>query len=73
MLKTLLKEMKDGLNKWKALLSWIRKLNIVKVFILPKATDRFDVTLVKNPNGLFFFSEVEKTTFKFIWNCKNPE
>lgn len=50
--------MKEGLNKWKALLSsWIRKLNIVKMFILPKATDRFDVTLVKIPMAFFFFQK----------------
>lgn len=51
----------------------LESFNIVKMFILPKATDRFDVTLVKIPMAFFFFSEVEKTTFKFIWNCKRPE
>ena len=41
--KTLIKETEDDPKKWKDILcSWIRRINIVKMAILPKAIYRFN-------------------------------
>ena len=40
--KTLMKEIEDDINIWKDILcSWIRRINIVKMTMLPKAIYRF--------------------------------
>ena len=52
--KTLMIEIKDDTNRWKDLLcSWIGRINIVKMTILPKAIYRLGVIPVKSPNGIF--------------------
>ena len=46
--KTLMKEIKDNVNSWRDIpCSWVGRMNIVKMTILPKATYKFSVISIK--------------------------
>ena len=44
----------------------VRRINIMKMAILPKVINRFNAIPIKLP--MTFFMKLVKTTFNFIWN-----
>ena len=66
-----MKEIKDDINRWSNIpCSWIRRINIVKISMLPKAIYRFDAIPIKLP--MMLFRELEQMTSQFVWKYKKP-
>ena len=66
-----MKVIKEDINRWRdSPCSSVRRINIVKMTILPTTIYRFSGISIKLPMAIFI--EVEQKNSQFIWKHKRP-
>ena len=64
-----MKEIKDDINRWRDIpCSWVERINILNMTILPNAIYKFSVIPIKS--AMAFFMELEQKISQFVWKYK---